>query len=75
MKIEMMFAIIGFFGTIGLGINAFFLKGIYADLNHVKINLAKIFENSKSKERRIVELEENEKELFRRLNELEKVRA
>lgn len=75
MKYESILAIVGSFGTVALAINAFFLKGIYNDLNSVKINIAKIFENSKSKERRISELEANEREIFKRLNELEKGNA
>lgn len=49
--------IVGLFGTIALSINAFFLRGIFYDLNEVKVKLAHIMENSKAKELRIEKLE------------------
>lgn len=49
--------IVGLFGTLALSINAFFLRGIFYDLNEVKVKLAQIMENSKAKELRIEKLE------------------
>jgi hypothetical protein len=49
--------IVGSFLSVGMLINAFFLKGIYSDLGELKIALAQIVENSKAKIRRIEELE------------------
>lgn len=72
MKIETTLIIIGSFGTIALSINAFFLKGIYSDLNDVKIQIAKIFARSEAKEKRITDLEVNQKEMIGRLNRLER---
>lgn len=40
-------SIIGALIAIGIAGNAFFLKGIFADLNDVKLNIARIFERSK----------------------------
>lgn len=64
-------SIVGTFLTIMLGINAFFLRGIYFDLGDVKIKMASIFENSKSKERRLNDLETTVKELEVRIRNLE----
>jgi len=72
MKIEMMLMIIGSFGTLALSINAFFLRGIYLDLNAVKIKLVEISTRGEAKERRIEELEKNQKEIFDRLNIIER---
>ena len=38
--------ILGSFGTLALGINAFFLKGIYSELNGVKIKMTEIYTDS-----------------------------
>lgn len=57
-------SIIGFFGTTGLYINAFFLRGIYERFAGVETSQAIIIANSKEKDRRITELEENQKEIF-----------
>lgn len=72
MKLEMIISIVGFFGTLALTINAFFLRGIFQDLNDVKIKLAEMTAFSASKEKRITDLEINEKEIFERLNILER---
>lgn len=69
-NLQPIIVIVGAFITLGLGINAFFLKGIYTDLNDVKVEIAKIFAGSKDKDRRIAELEENEKDLYNKVNEL-----
>jgi septal ring factor EnvC (AmiA/AmiB activator) len=55
-----------------LGINAFFLRGIFKDLGEVKTNIARIFERSKAKEKRISNNEDEIKDLTKRINELEK---
>jgi hypothetical protein len=49
--------IVGSFLSIGMLVNAFFLKGIYSDLGELKIAVAQIMESSKDKIRRIEELE------------------
>lgn len=69
MSIEIIFSGVG---AIALGVNAFFLKGIYSDLNAVKISIARIFERSNAKEKQIKDLEENQKAIFERLRKLEK---
>jgi len=56
--------IIGAFITITLGINAFFLRGIFLDLNAVKIHMAKISAESDSKDRQIQEMREDIKDLY-----------
>lgn len=68
---ELVLAIVGSFGTLALSINAFFLKGIYTDLNDVKIKMAQIFENAKNKDKRISALEDDIKELRIIIRELE----
>ena len=72
MSPEAIISIVGTFLVAALGVNAFFLRGIYADLNDVKINMAIIITNSKSKEKRLNDLEENQKEIFHRIREMEK---
>lgn len=57
---EITLGIIGTFGTLALSINAFFLRGIFKDLNAVKITLAEIITGSKDKQKR---LEKTEKEI------------
>lgn len=69
---EIVLSIVGGFGTMALAINAYFLRGIFQDLNTVKIELARMTERSDSKEKRIEYLEASQKEIFQRLNEVEK---
>lgn len=68
MKTEIMIAIAGSFVTIGLAINAYFLRGIFSDLNNVKINIARMFERSKHRDKK-------EDEFENRLDRLEKENA
>jgi len=56
-SIEKIIIIIGSFVTIIGSINAFFLKGIYNELNQVKINMVQIATESNAKEYRIQRLE------------------
>jgi len=72
MELELVIVIVGSFITLGLSINAFFLRGISIDLNTVKIELAKMIERSNAKEARIENLERSEREIFERLNILER---
>ena len=72
MNMEVVISIVGAFGTFALSINAYFLRGIFQDLNTVKIELAKMVERSDAKEERISKIEVNEKEIFDRLNILER---
>ena len=72
MKLEIVISVVGAFGTIALTINAYFLRGIFHDLNAVKIKLAEMGARSESKELRIENLERNEREIFDRLNILER---
>lgn len=64
-------AIVGTFLTIMLGVNAFFLRGIFLDLGDVKIKMASIFENSNNKEKRLNNLEVSIKELEARIRAIE----
>lgn len=45
MNIELIITIIGSFGLLALAINAFFLKGIYTELNSVKVEIAGMISN------------------------------
>lgn len=63
MPMEMILTIVGSFLVLMLGINGFFLRGIFQDLNAVKLQLAVSIERSNHKERRIGELEEKAKDL------------
>jgi hypothetical protein len=71
MDLTIILNIVGFFLTLMLGVNAFFLRGIFLDLGDVKIKMASIFENSKSKEKRLNNVEEYMKELEIRVREIE----
>ena len=70
--VALVLSIVGVFGVLALGVNAFFLRGIFADLGTVKVKLAEISARSDAKEARLDKIEENEKETFKRLNEIEK---
>ena len=72
MSMEIILSIVGAFGTLALTINAFFLRGIFLDLNAVKIKLVEISTRGEAKEKRIEELERNQKEVFDRLNIVER---
>jgi len=62
MKLELLIALVGTFGTLALGINAFFLRGIFQDLNSVKVSLATSIANSSSIQSDVKRLEaEHEK--------------
>jgi len=71
MDLALILNIVGFFLTLMLGVNAFFLRGIFIDLGDVKVKMASIFENSKSKEKRLNNNEEAIKDLELRVRELE----
>ena len=64
--------IVGTFLSIGMGVNAFFLKGIYDRLGTVEIGQATIFAQGRSREKRIEHLEQENKEIFGRLNLIER---
>ena len=70
MKIEALLSIVGFFGVVGLSINAFFLRGILQDLNDVKIKLAIMSGRDAGTEKRISDLEGETKESRERLHAL-----
>lgn len=65
-------AIVGFFGTLALSVNAYFLRGIYSKQQEIEIKITELLVKEKEKERRIEKLEDNEQEIFKRLNEIEK---
>ena len=64
--------IVGACGTMALSVNAAFLRGIFQDLNTVKIEIARIGERSDSKVKRIEDLEINQKELYNKINNIER---
>ena len=70
MDFNFLISIIGAMLTATLAINAFFLRGISQDLNAVRIQMAKMFENSKAKERRISTLEDDSKEIKKNINDI-----
>lgn len=72
MNYEILFSIVGIFGTLALSINAFFLRGIYQDLNAVKIAMAQISTRGEAKEKRLDTNDENIKEIYARINSLER---
>lgn len=48
MNLEPILIIVGSFTTIGLAINAFFLKGIYTEITGLKVDIAKSITDTKS---------------------------
>lgn len=72
MSIELVLSIVGSFGVLALGINGFFLRGIYKDLNALRVEFATMSALSEGRKERIDKLEINEKEIFERLNQLER---
>jgi hypothetical protein len=70
-KFDGFLSIIGTLNFLALTINAFFLKGIFKDIGTVKENLARIFERSDAKEKRLDKIEGDQKELFYRVGKLE----
>ncbi len=65
-------AIVGSFVSIGLGLNAYFIKQLVDSIQDVKVNIATIFSETKHLERRINTAEDNQREIFSRLNIIEK---
>lgn len=72
LQMEIILSIVGGFGTVALTINAFFLRGIFVDMNAVKIKLAEMSARSEGKQKSIDVLEANQKEIFERLNIIER---
>lgn len=70
MEAEIILGIVGVIGTVALSINGYFLRGIYKDLNEVKIDLAKMIENSESKEFRIKELEKEHHSMRKKFHDV-----
>ena len=64
MNMEMVVAIVGALITLAMAVNAFFLRGIFQDLNDVRVQLAKISTRGEGKELRITSLEITQKEIF-----------
>lgn len=64
-------SIVGFFGTMALGINAYFLKGIYDRVGTVEVSLATVIVNDTHKQKEIDANREDIKLLFSRLNKME----
>lgn len=78
MRMEIILSIVGSFGVLALGINGFFLRGIFNDLNDVRIQIAVLISESKEGDKMINKLERklehHESELSRtrdRLHSLE----
>jgi hypothetical protein len=63
--------IVGSFVSIGLGLNAYFIKQLVDSIQEVKIDLATIFNESKHLERRINTSENNIVHIFDRLHKIE----
>ncbi|MHA1591596.1 MAG: hypothetical protein ACTSUP_03905 [Candidatus Heimdallarchaeaceae archaeon] len=63
MSYELLLSIIGTFGTMALLINGYFLRGIFQDMNEIKVKLAAMTARSEDKERRISLLEKKIEEM------------
>lgn len=72
-------SIVGALIAIGIAGNAFFLKGIFADLNDVKLNIARIFErsthNDKAMDEIRVRIEQLEKQVANNRERLHSVES
>ena len=58
-KTELLLLILSLIGSliaVGVAGNAFFLRGIFGDLNDVKLNIARIFERSTHNDRAVEDL-------------------
>ncbi len=62
--------VIGIFGTIALSVNAFFLKGIYEDLNALKVIITETVVNAANREKRLTTTEIEVKELHSKFHDL-----
>lgn len=71
-SLDILLTIFGCFVTVGLSINAYFLRGILQDLNEVKIKLAIINTQAESKEVRIFNSERDIRDIYERLNSIER---
>ena len=67
MGLEMVISIVGGFLILMLSVNGYFLRGIFKDLNDVKIQLAVSIESSSNKERRITVLEGEVRDIMLKL--------
>jgi len=67
MGLEMVISIVGGFLILMLSVNGYFLRGIFKDLNDVKIQLAVSIESSSNKERRITVLESEVRDIMLKL--------
>ncbi len=72
MNLSIILSIVGAFGVLALGINGYFLRGIFQDINAVRVVLAAMGAHGEAKEKRIDTLEANQKEIFERLNKVER---
>tara|TARA_R110002051_G_scaffold75594_1_gene137434 strand:- start:6594 stop:6806 length:213 start_codon:yes stop_codon:yes gene_type:complete len=57
MDLGIVLSIVGAFGVIALGVNGYFLRGIFQDLTAVKVHLAHMGARSETKEKRSDNLE------------------
>jgi len=70
MGITEVISIVGFFGTIALSINAYFLRGIYSKQIEIELKVTKLIVKEEEKDRRIDELEEARKEDAKEIQKL-----
>lgn len=68
MRVDLILSIVGVFGVLALGVNGFFLRGIFQDLNAVRVQLAELSARGEAKEKRIADLERNERDLYHNVN-------
>ena len=68
MGTDFILSIVGAFGVLALGVNGFFLRGIFQDLNAVRVQLAELSTRGEAKEKRIEDLERNERDIYHIIN-------
>ena len=71
MSLEIL-AVVGTFISIGLAINAFFIKQLVDSINQVKIQTALLIQRSEYTENRIEKFDTHLVDIFKRLNTIER---
>lgn len=69
MSIEALLVIVGGFATLGISINAFFLKGIYSQINDVNVRMSGLISNAEHTNHEIERIEKSNSEEILRMRE------
>jgi len=64
MRMEVVLSIVGAFGVIALGVNGFFLRGIFQDMNEIKVQMAVIMGRHDAETEKLAKLETDLKSVW-----------